>query len=83
MKKKNWVSLIDHHRIVKNRKIVTLFEENDRFSKFSAKGGNIFLDYSKTNLDLRGKSLLIDILNASGFAEKRKKMFSGKKNKLV
>ena len=77
--KKNWASLIDHHKIVKNRKIVTLFEENDRFSKFSAKGGNIFLDYSKTNLDLRGKSLLIDMLNASGFVEKRKKLFSGKK----
>jgi glucose-6-phosphate isomerase len=77
MKQQVWDSLIDNNSKHKKRKISTLFEDKSRFKKFSAEGAGLFFDFSKTNIDLEAKNLLVQLIENSNIPNKRKEMFSG------
>ena len=54
-----WQELEDAHEKTAGRKIMELFDNNPhRFDEFSARLGDMVLDYSKTNLDSRSMTLL-------------------------
>jgi glucose-6-phosphate isomerase len=72
-----WQSLRDHHDKVKSRPILKLFESAGRAQQFSAKAGGMMLDFSKTNVDEAGLSLLLELAEVSGVAAKRDAMFAG------
>ncbi len=72
-----WQQLQQHHRKVSDRRIVSLFDDPNRFAEFSTESGEILLDYSKTNIDAQGLSLLIALARSSGLEEKREAMFTG------
>jgi len=73
-----WTDLKTHHASVADRRIASLFDA-DRAADFSVRLGDLLLDYSKTNIDAKGRALLIDLLEQSGVAAKRDAMFSGAK----
>lgn len=56
-----------------------MFDTADRAAEFSVRAGEMLFDYSKTNIDARAKSLLIDLAMSSGVVEKRQAMFGGEK----
>ena len=75
-----WQALKTHHKAVANRPILDLFAADpSRAREFSARVGDMLLDYSKTNIDSKTKGLLVDLATASGVAAKRVAMFSGEK----
>ena len=71
-------SLKAKYETVYDRKITTLFDLK-RISEFSIEIDGIFFDYSKTNIDLETKGLLLALTESAGLEEKRNAMFSGKK----
>ncbi|WP_424932359.1 glucose-6-phosphate isomerase [Amaricoccus macauensis] len=75
-----WQDLEATHAEVKDRTILDLFERNpQRFEEFSARLGDMVLDFSKTNIDARALTQLIDLAMASGVEARRDAMFSGEK----
>lgn len=75
----NWDALKDHHAAVEGRSILGLFDDAGRAGAFSASVDGMLFDYSKTNIDVRGRDLLLALAKAAGVAEKRDAMFSGAK----
>ena len=71
-----WDDLAAHYAGVKDRSILSLFDES-RAGAFSARFGEMLLDYSKTNIDSAGMALLLALAQAVGVADKREAMFSG------
>jgi glucose-6-phosphate isomerase len=67
-----------HYTTVSDRRIQDLFDTN-RAEDFSVRLGDVLFDYSKTNIDATGRSLLIDLLDKTGLADKREAMFTGGK----
>ena len=61
-----------------DRKITTLFDVK-RVSDFSIEIDGLFFDYSKTNIDLETKGLLLELTESGKLDEKRTDMFLGKK----
>ena len=78
-----WQALAAHHARVKDRPILSLFAAGDgagdRAATFSARAGEMLLDWSKTNIDAEGRDLLLALAAASGLEAKRKAMFAGDK----
>jgi glucose-6-phosphate isomerase len=73
-----WDQLNNLHAKVKNRKITDLFQQDsNRFSNFSARCGDMLLDYSKTNIDPASRDALIRLAQGAGVIEKRAAMFAG------
>ena len=64
---------------IDGRKITSLFADENRATEFSLRSGDILFDYSKTNIDAKTRSTLLDLLEASSFYQKRTDMFSGAK----
>jgi glucose-6-phosphate isomerase len=57
-----------------------LFEEDaGRFKAFSARQGDLLLDYSKTSLTHESLTLLLELAARAGVAQKRDAMFAGEK----
>ena len=71
-----WQELRDHHAHVADRRFETLVDA-DRAADFSAKTGDMLLDYAKTNIDADGRALLIALLEKAEVAKKRDAMFAG------
>ncbi len=71
-----WDKLRAHHAKVADRRFETLVDA-DRAADFSAQAGDMLLDYAKTNIDVEGRALLIDLLERAGVAAKREAMFTG------
>lgn len=74
-----WVRLEQTHGAVKDRPILSLFDDPTRFDRFSAQSDGLLLDYSKTNLDGDSRALLIDLATNAGVAAMRDAMFAGEK----
>lgn len=72
-----WDDLKAHARAVDGRSIPSLFD-GDRMPDFAAETGDMRLDFSKTNIDATGLSLLIDLLDRAGVADRRAAMFEGR-----
>ena len=71
-----WDHLASHHATVRDRAILSLFDET-RAGEFSTRLGAMLFDYSKTNIDRAGLGLLLDLAETSGVAAKRDAMFAG------
>ena len=74
-----WQKLQDHHGAVKDRRILSLFDDPDRFAAFSADADGLLLDFSKTNIDRDALALLIELAARSDVAAQRDAMFAGAK----
>ncbi|SFR38008.1 glucose-6-phosphate isomerase [Yoonia tamlensis] len=71
-----WDDLKKHHATIAARRFETLVDA-DRAADFSARAGDMLLDYAKTNIDADGRALLIELLEKTGVAQKRAAMFTG------
>ncbi len=71
-------SLSTYYETIKNRKIVDLFEDTNRFENFSVSAGDLTIDYSKTNIDDMARKLLLELASERKIARKRDEMFAGK-----
>ena len=71
-----WSKLQKHHEAVAGRRIETMLDAA-RAADFVAQTGDMRLDYAKTNIDVDGRALLIELLDVAGVAEKRDAMFAG------
>jgi glucose-6-phosphate isomerase len=79
-KSKVWQDLEASLEKIGDRRIEHLFETNpDRFDEFSARLGDMVFDFSKTNIDSRSLTLLIELAEVCGVAARRDAMFSGEK----
>ncbi len=75
----NWDKLKEIHSNVSDRRIIDLFDDPDRFENFSARCGDLLLDYSKTNLDDITRIALVALAEESGLTAHRDAMFWGEK----
>ncbi|WP_424970312.1 glucose-6-phosphate isomerase [Dinoroseobacter sp. S76] len=72
-----WQRLSFHHDQTRDRKILDLFEDPDRAGAFSARLSDMVFDYSKTNIDLAGRDLLVSLAEGAHLAARRDAMFAG------
>lgn len=77
--KQQWQALRAHHATLGDRRISTLLEDPARAAEFSARQGEMLFDFSKTSLDAKGLSLLLDLAQAAEVEAKRDAMFTGEK----
>jgi glucose-6-phosphate isomerase len=73
-----WQALANKHQEVMDRSILSLFDD-DRAGDFSARLGDMLFDYSKTNIDVETRDMLVGLAEAAGVVNKRQAMFSGEK----
>ena len=60
------------------QRIADLFLEDDnRFDSFSARCGDLILDYSKNNISRSQRDVLMELVSTSNLHDKREAMFSG------
>jgi glucose-6-phosphate isomerase len=74
-----WTELEERHRATSARRIASLFDDPDRFDRFSAETDDLLLDISKTNIDDEALALLISLADSAGLADRRDAMFRGDK----
>ena len=74
-----WDALKDHHAAVEGRPILDLFANGDRAADFTAMADGMMFDFAKTNIDARGRALLLQLAQNAGVEEKRDAMFAGAK----
>ena len=72
-----WDALRAKQAQVRDRSILSLFDDPTRAQSFSAKTADLLFDYAKTNLDAETLDLLSQLLDASHMADKRTAMFAG------
>lgn len=73
-----WQALQKHHLQISNLKIKEQFVNNpQRFSDFSLKAAEIFLDYSKNHITAETMRLLYELAKTANIAGKRDEMFRG------
>lgn len=79
---KQWTNLKNHYeQEMKNVHMRDLFNDEDRFNKYSIRLDNIgiLFDYSKNIIDDKTKQLLLDLVTASDLKSWTEKIFSGVK----
>ena len=70
--------LLKYFQKVKDRKITSLFDQDkQRATNFSVLQEDLFLDFSKTNIDQQAFELLSDLAKYRGISEARDEMFRG------
>jgi glucose-6-phosphate isomerase len=70
--------LLKYFQKVKDRKITSLFDQDkQRATNFSVLQEDMFLDFSKTNIDQQAFKLLSDLAKFRGISEARDEMFKG------
>jgi glucose-6-phosphate isomerase len=75
-----WTELRAHRRDTEARTLAQAFAAHPgRFEAFSARLGDMVLDYSKTSVDAKARDLLIRLAESAGLAAKRDAMFAGEK----
>lgn len=72
-----WKSLSEQHGAVTDRRISDLFDDPKRAQAFSAQTGDMYFDYSKTNIDAQTRETLLELARGSDIVSKRDAMFSG------
>jgi len=75
-----WNELAEVGKSAKDAPILDRFRHDpNRFATFSVRLGDMLLDFSKTSLDTRALTLLIELAEARGVPERRDLMFTGAK----
>lgn len=75
----HWKSLSDQHAKTKDRSILDLFDDPQRFDRFSARCGDFLMDYSKTNMDADTRATLVKLAQSARVTQNRDAMFAGEK----
>lgn len=75
----SWEKLLRHYRKIKQTDLRQLFEDGDRFRKFSVSSGEILLDYSKNIINEETMNLLIELADEMGLRKAVVSMFEGEK----
>ena len=71
-------ALMEAGKAAASTRIASLFDRDpDRFAGFSVRLGDMLLDFSKTSLDARALTLLIELAAERGVPERRDLMFTG------
>lgn len=73
----HWETLSEQHASNAERRISDLFDDPNRAKTFSVQAGDMYFDYSKTNIDAQTLETLLALARDSDVAAKRKAMFSG------
>jgi glucose-6-phosphate isomerase len=77
-KTKSWKKLKEHYRVMKNRQIVDLFQQDPkRFSRFSVTFEDMLVDYSKNIMTKETFRLLLGLARECKLKEAIEKMFTG------
>lgn len=74
-----WDKLERTYASVKDRSILSLFDEPSRFDAFSASTDDLLLDFSKTNIDEATLAQLVELAEETDVPAKRDAMFAGAK----
>ncbi len=74
-----WTTLSNLHDSTKDRSILSLFDDPERFENYSARCGDLLFDYSKTNMDDAVKQALLELARSTGVEARRDTMMSGEK----
>lgn len=72
----SWEKLAAGRDAIGDRRIEELFDE-DRASGFSLSVDDMLFDYSKTNIDVETRDLLLDLAGQTNIAARRDAMFAG------
>ncbi|MEL6519707.1 MAG: glucose-6-phosphate isomerase [Pseudomonadota bacterium] len=72
-----WDKLKEHCREVRNRTIASLFDVPMRAEKFSLTIGDLFFDFSKTNIDTETMWLMFSLVEQAKVSDARDRMFRG------
>ncbi len=75
----HWQTLRAQAAAAQNRRISDLFEQGNRAAVFSAQTGEMFFDYSKTNIDADTLDTLVSLACVTGVEARREAMFCGAK----
>ncbi len=79
-KRKSWIKLIDHQKLIEDSSIYNFFNVSpDRFKKFSIEDKNLLFDFSKNIIDENTLKLFENLLDEIKIKEKIKYLFEGKK----
>ena len=73
----HWNTLNTRYETVKDRSIAALFEDNARAANFAAQAGDMYFDFSKTNIDGETLETLVALARDTGVETRRDAMFSG------
>jgi glucose-6-phosphate isomerase len=73
----HWNTLEEQCKAVAGRRISDLFDDPARAQEFAVQVGDMYFDYSKTNIDTETRATLLSLAEASDVAGKRDAMFSG------
>ncbi|MCX7565419.1 glucose-6-phosphate isomerase [Sulfitobacter sp. F26169L] len=73
----HWNTLAAQHSAVADRPIVSLFDDPERARNFSAQAGDLYFDYSKTNIDTATRNALLELARGADVEKMREAMFSG------
>jgi glucose-6-phosphate isomerase len=77
-KTKSWKRLKEHYRVMKNRRMVDLFDQDtERFSRFSVTFEDMLVDYSKNIMTKETLRLLLGLARECKLKEAIEKMFTG------
>ncbi len=71
--------LIRMQAAVKDRAILSLFDDPTRAATFSVQTGDVLFDYSKTNIDAAARDALLALIDATDVPARRDAMFAGEK----
>ena len=78
--KESWNKLINHHKLIKNNSIYSLFKrDSERFKNFSIEDENLLFDFSKNNIDEDTLQLFENLLDELKIKDEIKFLFDGKK----
>jgi glucose-6-phosphate isomerase len=72
-------ALKEHYAIIKNERIKNLFQDTQRFEKFSIVFGDILLDYSKNQINSTTQQLLVNLAEECELKSAIEAMFKGEK----
>ncbi|MCL4167434.1 UNVERIFIED_CONTAM: hypothetical protein GTU68_050066, partial [Idotea baltica] len=73
----HWTTLSEQSSAHADRKIADLFDESARADTFALQVGDMYFDYSKTNIDAQTRDTLLALARDSDVAAKRDAMFAG------
>ncbi|WP_299030270.1 glucose-6-phosphate isomerase [uncultured Sulfitobacter sp.] len=73
----HWKTLADLYQQTADRPIDALFQTPNRASDFAVQVGDMFFDYSKTNIDDATRDALLALARDAGVEDMREAMFTG------
>jgi glucose-6-phosphate isomerase len=77
MKSAAWIALDKHRHAMEGVSMRDLFQDRERFDRFSMQVGDILFDYSKNRITTETMGLLVALANESGVADAIAAMFRG------